>query len=111
MQAASTVIFAEYWWTPGDMVQAEDRVHRIGQPCSVLIQYLHARGSLDDALFFILNAKLENVGLVRAFVLLHDIPRHGSRTSVVVRPLSAGQPLGCNPCHVQALQAHAVPCT
>lgn len=47
LTAASHVIFVELDWTPGVMSQAEDRLHRIGQRESVLVQHLALEGSLD----------------------------------------------------------------
>lgn len=41
------VVFAELDWTPGNLSQAEDRCHRIGQVESVLVQHLVLEGSLD----------------------------------------------------------------
>jgi len=40
-------------------------VHRIGQPQSVNIYYLHVRGSVDDIMWSTLQTKLENVGQAR----------------------------------------------
>jgi SWI/SNF-related matrix-associated actin-dependent regulator 1 of chromatin subfamily A len=62
LTAASLVIMAELDWTPGNLVQAEDRAHRIGQACSVNVHYLHMKGSIDDIIWQTLQNKLENVG-------------------------------------------------
>ena len=47
LTASSHAVFAELSWVPGEMSQASDRLHRIGQPESVLIQHLVLEGSLD----------------------------------------------------------------
>jgi SWI/SNF-related matrix-associated actin-dependent regulator of chromatin subfamily A-like protein 1 len=45
--ASSHVVFAELSWVPAEITQAEDRLHRIGQHDSVLVQHLVLEGSLD----------------------------------------------------------------
>jgi SWI/SNF-related matrix-associated actin-dependent regulator 1 of chromatin subfamily A len=47
LTASSTVVFAEMEWRPGDMFQAEDRCHRIGQKDMVLAQYIVVQDSLE----------------------------------------------------------------
>ena len=58
LTAASLVIFAELFWNPGVLTQAEDRAHRIGQTDSVTIQYLVAKETADDVLWPMIQAKL-----------------------------------------------------
>uniref|UniRef100_A0A1B6KTZ9 SWI/SNF-related matrix-associated actin-dependent regulator of chromatin subfamily A-like protein 1 n=1 Tax=Graphocephala atropunctata TaxID=36148 RepID=A0A1B6KTZ9_9HEMI len=59
LTAAQMVIFAELFWNPGDLAQAEDRVHRIGQEDCVVVKYLIAKGTADDYLWPLIQAKLE----------------------------------------------------
>jgi hypothetical protein len=62
LTASSTVWFAELFWTPAIMVQAEDRCHRIGQQARVRCLYFVAKGTLDDVLFRLLEKKLQDIG-------------------------------------------------
>lgn len=66
LTAATTVIFAELFFNPGVLLQAEDRAHRIGQCDAVNVHYLLARGTSDDGIWPLILKKLtmlEAVGL------------------------------------------------
>jgi SWI/SNF-related matrix-associated actin-dependent regulator 1 of chromatin subfamily A len=47
LTAADTVVFAELDWVPGNLTQAEDRLHRIGQHRPVFVQHIVLNSSLD----------------------------------------------------------------
>ena len=64
LTAASTVIFGELSWTPGDIVQAEDRAHRIGQANAVNVHFLVAKDTVDDIMWGSVANKLETLGQV-----------------------------------------------
>ncbi|XP_034464061.1 DNA annealing helicase and endonuclease ZRANB3 isoform X3 [Hippoglossus hippoglossus] len=57
LTAASHVVFAELYWNPGHIKQAEDRAHRIGQTASVNVHYLIAKGTFDTVMWSMLNKK------------------------------------------------------
>ncbi|XP_040123700.1 SWI/SNF-related matrix-associated actin-dependent regulator of chromatin subfamily A-like protein 1 isoform X4 [Ictidomys tridecemlineatus] len=60
--SADLVVFAELFWNPGVLIQAEDRVHRIGQTNSVGIHYLVAKGTADDYLWPMIQEKIKVLG-------------------------------------------------
>lgn len=62
LTAASNVVFAELHWTPANLIQAEDRVHRIGQKSCVNIHYLIGENTLDHILLKQLENKLSTTG-------------------------------------------------
>jgi SWI/SNF-related matrix-associated actin-dependent regulator 1 of chromatin subfamily A len=77
---ASHVIFAELDWVPGNMSQAEDRCHRIGQKDSVLVQHLVVDGSIDarmaEALVGkqkVLDKALDNVQVLDQSISINDL--------------------------------------
>lgn len=59
LTAAQKMLFAELDWTPANMLQAEDRIHRIGQEGNAMIQQLVFDGSLDAKMAETLIGKME----------------------------------------------------
>jgi len=57
LTAAQTVVAVEVPQTPGEMVQAEDRAHRIGQRGCVTAYYLLSKGTVEERLAKMLDKK------------------------------------------------------
>jgi len=60
--ASSYVVFAELYWNPGHLVQAEDRSYRYGQKNAVVINYLVAKQTADDYIWSMVAEKLKVLG-------------------------------------------------
>lgn len=57
---AKTAVFVELDWVPGNILQAEDRLHRIGQEAECVdIHYIVARYTLDENFADYLTRKIE----------------------------------------------------
>jgi len=57
LTASSSVAFLEYPWSPGKLIQAEDRAYRIGQERAVVIYFLLAVDTIDERFVNILGEK------------------------------------------------------
>jgi len=62
LTAASTIWFAELFWTPALLIQAEDRCHRIGQQSQIRCLYIIAKDTLDEVLFLLIQKKFRDLG-------------------------------------------------
>jgi SWI/SNF-related matrix-associated actin-dependent regulator 1 of chromatin subfamily A len=61
---ASKVFFAELYWDPSTLLQAEDRAHRFGQDKDVDVFYMIAKGSYDEKLWEAVDSKLSVLSAV-----------------------------------------------
>lgn len=64
LTASNTVTFIEYPWTPGDLQQAEDRVHRIGQKNNVQIFYFVPENTVIVDILKLLSEKKKMIEAV-----------------------------------------------
>ncbi|TXH16246.1 MAG: DEAD/DEAH box helicase [Hyphomicrobiaceae bacterium] len=63
LTAASLCLFAELDWTPANMAQAIDRLHRIGQTEKVEVHYLLAENSMDQQIIENLSEKINAISV------------------------------------------------
>lgn len=57
LQVARYVVGLDFPWTPGDLLQGEDRVHRIGQKKDVMAFYLVVLQTIEEKLIKLLRTK------------------------------------------------------
>lgn len=61
LTAASEVIFVEGDWVPGNLSQAEDRCHRVGQKDTVFVRHLVVEDTLDAVMARAVVSKQDNI--------------------------------------------------
>ena len=64
LTAASNVLFLEFPWTPGDLEQAIDRCHRIGQQNSVTAWFFVGKDTIDEEIIEMIGIKQNVVSQV-----------------------------------------------
>jgi SWI/SNF-related matrix-associated actin-dependent regulator 1 of chromatin subfamily A len=64
LTASSTLVSLDFPWTPGDLLQGQDRIHRIGQTEKCIIYYLVALNTIEEKLLRALQKKQEIITAV-----------------------------------------------
>lgn len=90
LTAASTMVLAELDWTPAQLDQAEDRIHRIGQADACHYLYPVCRGSVDDDLW----AALDRKRVVARAVLEEEDRGKVARADLIAKAREAIQHMG-----------------
>jgi len=87
--ASCKLLFAEIDWVPGNHIQAEDRIHRIGQRRSVEIVYAVAKGTIEERLCQIVQKKQKVINQVldgESIGRFHDLNLFDELTKELVKP-------------------------
>lgn len=58
------IVVNDFDWVPANHLQAEDRIHRIGQTRASVIEYIYAPNSVDEKMSALLEEKLRNINLI-----------------------------------------------
>jgi len=61
LTAASTAAFVELDWVPSNHIQAEDRLHRIGQKAHTQIYYIVSKDTIEEDLCNIIQKKAKTI--------------------------------------------------
>lgn len=85
LTASNHVVFAELDWVPGNVSQAEDRCHRIGQRNSVLVQHIVLDGSVDARLAQTIVAKQAIID--QALDVVHDPRQEAEDVATLAQPI------------------------
>jgi SNF2 family DNA or RNA helicase len=72
LTAARVALFVELDWTPGTMLQAEDRIHRMGQADPVLVVRMLAENSIDGYMSRMLADKGEIISALTSMKAVTD---------------------------------------
>lgn len=63
LTAARLTVFSEAAFTPDIHLQAEDRIHRIGQKYPTCVRYLVCDGSTDNIIMRMLDSRMKHTGM------------------------------------------------
>ena len=66
LDAACHLVFFQLPWSPGDFVQASDRIYRLTQQRNCTIHILNALGTVDERMDMVLAAKADVVDVINA---------------------------------------------
>lgn len=84
LHASHTFVALDLPWTPGDLLQGQDRVHRIGQKKKVIIYYLILLNTIEEKLMVILQRSTKTLEAILNGQTSKDIDLLGSLLNLML---------------------------